>query len=106
MLRGQGSNNAPGLAALGGRLGGSAAGQGTSGTASSLAFTPFQGIELIDPKVAAERKRKAAAEDEKYFSGGTFSQVGGGGGMGPPPPKKKKEGDGGLMLPPPLPKKM
>lgn len=106
LLRGSSSSNmAPGLAALGGRSMLSGTSGAASGTASSLAFTPFQGIELIDPKVAAERKRKAAAEDERYFSGGTFTQVGSGSTM--PPMKKQDVGKakGGLMLPPPLPRK-
>ncbi|KAF8545392.1 hypothetical protein BDD12DRAFT_811614 [Trichophaea hybrida] len=106
LLRGSSSSNtAPGLAALGGRSVMSGTSGAASGTASSLAFTPFQGIELIDPKIAMERKRKAAAEDEKYFSGGTFTQVGTGSMM---PPAKKQDvgkGKGGLMLPPPLPRK-
>jgi len=37
-------------------------------TTSSLAFTPFQGIELIDPKKQKEHKREAAADEERYFS--------------------------------------
>ena len=44
----------------------------TSGLASSLAFTPVQGIELIDPTAAAERAKKA---NEKYFGDGAFSIV-------------------------------
>jgi U4/U6 small nuclear ribonucleoprotein PRP31 len=105
LRRGTSSNAAPGLAALGGRGIMSGTSGAASGTASSLAFTPFQGIELIDPKVAQERKRKAAAEEEKYFSGGTFTQVGSGSML---PPAKKQDvgkGKGGLMLPPPLPRK-
>ncbi|KAL7268596.1 U4/U6-U5 snRNP complex subunit prp31 [Rhizina undulata] len=103
LFRGAGSaTSVPGLAALGGRN--SLVGAGGSGIASSLAFTPVQGIELIDPKVAAERKRKAAAEDDRYFAGGTFSMVGGGSSM--LPNKKVDTGKGkGLMLPPPLPRK-
>ncbi|KAG0124189.1 hypothetical protein HOY82DRAFT_573800 [Tuber indicum] len=103
------SSNGPGLAALGGggrSSFGAPMGLG-SGTASSLAFTPVQGIELIDPKVAAERKRKAAAEDDRYFAGGTFSMVGGGG-LSVMPHKEQGIGRGknpGMMLPPPLPKK-
>ncbi|CCX31944.1 Similar to U4/U6 small nuclear ribonucleoprotein Prp31; acc. no. Q8CCF0 [Pyronema omphalodes CBS 100304] len=106
MFRGSTSqNSAPGLAALGGRNQLAASAGGASGTASSLAFTPFQGIELIDPKIMMERKRKAAAEDERYFSGGTFTQVGSGSML--PPPKKQDvgRGKGGLMMPPPVPKK-
>jgi len=57
------------------------------GTASSLAFTPKQGLELVDPKVRAEMERKAGADRDKWFKGGTFTQVGGAS-MMPPPPKK------------------
>lgn len=79
----------------------------SAGTASSLAFTPVQGLELVDPKRVAEMKRKRAAEEDKWFKGGTFTQVGNGGGdnsMGPPPPKKVDSG-AGKMGPPALPKK-
>ncbi|KAK2810646.1 hypothetical protein FQN49_008519, partial [Arthroderma sp. PD_2] len=48
-----------------------------SGTASSIAFTPFQGLELVDPKAQAELKRKRAAEEDRWFKSGTFTQVGG-----------------------------
>lgn len=45
----------------------------TSGMASSLAFTPHQGIELLNPEAAAEKIRRA---NDKYFSEtGTFTQV-------------------------------
>ena len=54
---------------------GSTAGAG-AGTASSLAFTPVQGLELVDPKAQAELKRKREAEDNRWFQGGTFTQVG------------------------------
>ncbi|KAF2859343.1 Nop domain-containing protein [Piedraia hortae CBS 480.64] len=47
-----------------------------AGTTSSLAFTPVQGIELVDPRVREERERKQKAEEDKYFSSGTFTQVG------------------------------
>ena len=52
-------------------------GQGTAGTASSIAFTPVQGLELVDPKAQMELKRKREAEDDRWFKGGTFTQVGG-----------------------------
>lgn len=75
-----------------------------AGTASSISFTPVQGLELVDPKVQAELKRKREAETAGYFSTGTFTQAGSGkvnGGfkvpqlppaakrtnLGPPPPK-------------------
>jgi U4/U6 small nuclear ribonucleoprotein PRP31 len=54
---------------------GSAAG---AGTASSLAFTPVQGLELVDPKVQAEMSKKRKAEEDRWFKGGSFSQIGGG----------------------------
>jgi U4/U6 small nuclear ribonucleoprotein PRP31 len=41
----------------------------TSGTASSLAFTPFQGIELVDPS----RQSKVEEANAKWFKEGTFS---------------------------------
>lgn len=101
-ILGSRSSAGPGLAALGGRS--TFGGVGPSGTASSLAFTPVQGIELIDPKVAAERKRKAAAEEDRYFAGGTFSMVGGG--ASTLPNKKVDTGKAkGLMLPPAMPRK-
>ncbi|KAI9674732.1 MAG: U4/U6-U5 snRNP complex subunit prp31 [Caeruleum heppii] len=54
----------------------STAGAG-AGTASSLAFTPVQGLELVDPKMQAELKRKREAEEDRWFKRGTFTQVGG-----------------------------
>jgi len=53
-------------------------GVGTSGIASSIAFTPVQGLELVDPKKQAEMKRKADADDDRWFKGGTFTQMGAG----------------------------
>ena len=50
----------------------------TSGTASSVAFTPVQGLELVDPKRQAELKRKRDEEHNRWFKDGTFTQVGGG----------------------------
>ncbi|KAI9847539.1 MAG: U4/U6-U5 snRNP complex subunit prp31 [Thelocarpon superellum] len=84
---------------------GSTAGAG-AGTASSLAFTPVQGLELVDPKVQAAMKRKREADEDRWFKGGTFTQIGGQGssaGSGPAPafkvpgmPARKKAdvGDG------------
>ena len=60
---------------------GTTAGAG-SGTASSLAFTPVQGLELVDPKVQAEMGRKRKAEEDGWFKGGTFTMVGGNSGEG------------------------
>ncbi|KAL8729329.1 MAG: hypothetical protein Q9166_004826 [cf. Caloplaca sp. 2 TL-2023] len=86
------------------RSSGVGGGAGTSGTASSIAFTPVQGLELVDPKIKNELKRKREEEQDRWFKGGTFTQVGGGkvdaggfkvpaipakkGDMGPPPAKK------------------
>lgn len=60
-----------------------ASGVGTSGTASTVAFTPVQGLELVDPKVQAELKRKRDEEADRWFKGGTFTQVGNSGGATP-----------------------
>lgn len=57
---------------------GSTVGSAT-GTASSLAFTPVQGLELVDPTKQAELNRKRKAEEDRWFKGGSFTQVGGGG---------------------------
>ena len=75
---GAGSGNATTLRASGLRTSGVGGGSATAGTASSIAFTPVQGLELIDPKMVAERKRKAEAAEAAgggYFSSGTFTQV-------------------------------
>lgn len=94
--------NATSLRAQGLRTSG--IGQG-AGTASSIAFTPVQGLELVDPKVQAELKRKREAENAGYFSSGTFTQVSGGSKdgfkvPGLPPAKKANTG----MAPPAKPK--
>jgi len=87
-----------------------------SGTASSLAFTPVQGLELVDPKMQAEMNRKRKAEEDRWFKGGTFTQVGSGsgssssnaanGGFKKPdlPPSKKVDTGAGKMGPPALPR--
>lgn len=46
-----------------------ASGVGTSGTSSSVAFTPVQGLELVDPKRVAEMNRKRKAEEDRWFKG-------------------------------------
>jgi len=46
-------------------------GTATSGLASSLAFTPAQSMELIDPTAAVEKTKEKRAE--KYFGDGAFS---------------------------------
>ncbi|KAI3487615.1 hypothetical protein L1887_48396 [Cichorium endivia] len=79
------------IAALRGAAGGtqSVLGRGgVDGTASSLAFTPVQGIELVDPS------RRKAQENEKWFKHGQFSLLPGAKsslpGSMPPPPKPSK----------------
>ncbi|KAF2771707.1 Nop domain-containing protein [Teratosphaeria nubilosa] len=57
-------------------------GGGSGGTQTSVAFTPVQGLELVDPKARAEAERKRKAEEDRYFKGGTFTQA----------PKKDSEG--------------
>lgn len=78
---------------------------GVSGTASSLAFTPVQGIELVDPKARQEMERKRKTEADRWFQSGTFTQVGDQSKFGS---KRVDTGQGkssGLMLPPPAPPK-
>ncbi|KAI9928770.1 hypothetical protein ASPWEDRAFT_24748 [Aspergillus wentii DTO 134E9] len=88
---------------------------GSAGTASTIAFTPVQGLELVDPKVQAELSRKRKAEEDRWFKSGTFTQVGSqnnasqgenGGFKVPPLPSRKKVDTGeGKMAPPPPPAK-
>ncbi|ORZ06591.1 Nop domain-containing protein [Lobosporangium transversale] len=69
--RGKISNrNAARLAQYGANA--NANGLATAGTASSIAFTPVQGIELVDPTAAAA---KIKAANEKYFGSGGFLKV-------------------------------
>jgi U4/U6 small nuclear ribonucleoprotein PRP31 len=51
-------------------------GGNSAGTASTIAFTPVQGLELVDPKVREEMGRKRKAEEDRWFSSGTFTNVG------------------------------
>nr|POF15988.1 u4/u6 small nuclear ribonucleoprotein prp31 [Quercus suber] len=75
---------------------------GSGGTASTIAFTPIHGIELVDPKARAEAERKRSADEDRWFKGGTFTQAGtatskvdGAGFRVPalPPAKKQKRDD-------------
>jgi U4/U6 small nuclear ribonucleoprotein PRP31 len=47
----------------------------TSGLASSLAFTPVLGLELVNPNAAAAKAEEIKALNNKYFSQGNFFQV-------------------------------
>ncbi|KGQ03045.1 Pre-mRNA-processing factor 31 [Beauveria bassiana D1-5] len=60
-------------------VGSTVGGGGGAGTASSLAFTPVQGLELVDPKKQAELSKKRKAEEDRWFQGGTFTQLSGAG---------------------------
>ncbi|KAF4770756.1 hypothetical protein HAV15_013033 [Penicillium sp. str.  len=86
---------------------------GAAGTSSTIAFTPVQGLELVDPKVQAEMKRKRDAEENRWFKSGTFTQApnqnpgnsqgGENGGFKVPaiPLKRKADTGEGKMGPPP-----
>ncbi|KAF7172360.1 hypothetical protein CNMCM5623_004576 [Aspergillus felis] len=82
---------------------------GMAGTASTIAFTPVQGLELVDPKAQAELQRKRKAEEDRWFKSGTFTQVSGqssstnGGFKVPPLPARKKVDTGEGKMPPPPP---
>ena len=113
---GQGAGNSTTFRAHGLRSSGVGGAGAGSGTASSIAFTPVQGLELVDPKAQADLKRKREAEEDRWFKGGTFTQVGNqsvvngseaNGGFKVPqlPARKKGEGEpAGKMAPPPPPK--
>ncbi|KAI5203610.1 Nop domain-containing protein [Aureobasidium subglaciale] len=70
---GFGSGTASVLRSSGLRTSGVGMGSGTS----SIAFTPVQGLELVDPKVRDEMSRKRKADEDRWFKGGTFTQIGG-----------------------------
>lgn len=44
---------------------------------SSVAFTPVQGLELVDPRAREEANRKRKAEEDRWFKGGSFTQLSG-----------------------------
>ncbi|EIW66328.1 hypothetical protein TREMEDRAFT_35229 [Tremella mesenterica DSM 1558] len=44
-----------------------------SGTATSLSFTPVQGLEIVTPSLTAASKVKEA--NDRWFAGGTFTHV-------------------------------
>lgn len=46
-----------------------------AGTASTIAFTPAQGLDLVDPTAQTELKRKRKAEEDRWFKLGSFTQV-------------------------------
>lgn len=74
-------------------------GMGTSGTASTVAFTPVQGLELVDPKAQAEMRRKREEETDRWFKGGTFTQVGNGGGAAGASGAGGESASGGFKVP-------
>jgi len=85
---GSGAGNASVMRNSGLRTSGVGGGSGTS----SVAFTPVQGLELVDPKVREEMNRKRKAEEDRWFKGGTFTQIGGG-------ESKKPRVDDGFKVP-------
>lgn len=102
------SGTASVLQARGLRASGIGSQAGAAGTSSTIAFTPVQGLELVDPKAQAELKRKREAEENRWFKSGTFTQApnnsgGENGGFKVPalPPKKKVDTGEGKMGPPP-----
>ncbi|EPS44002.1 hypothetical protein H072_2022 [Dactylellina haptotyla CBS 200.50] len=95
--------NTPGIGAMSSF--GARSTAGVSGTASSLAFTPVQGIELVDPKVKQEMERKRKAESDRWFQSGTFTQVGDQSKFGNKRVDTGESKQPGLMLPPPAPPK-
>lgn len=46
-----------------------------SGLATSLSFTPVQGLELSNPEILAQMQAKVSEANEKYFGSGGFSKV-------------------------------
>ncbi|MCJ1423961.1 U4/U6-U5 snRNP complex subunit prp31 [Sticta canariensis] len=74
-------------------------GMGTSGTASSVAFTPVQGLELVDPKAQVEMRRKQEEEADRWFKGGTFTQLGNGSGATSGSGTGGDSGSGGFKVP-------
>ncbi|EDU40104.1 U4 U6 small nuclear ribonucleoprotein Prp31 [Pyrenophora tritici-repentis] len=75
-LKGFGAGGtATSLRAQGLRTGGVGLGGG-AGT-NSIAFTPVQGLELVDPKAREEMNRKRKADDDRWFKGGAFTQLNG-----------------------------
>jgi U4/U6 small nuclear ribonucleoprotein PRP31 len=48
----------------------------SGGTASTIAFTPVQGLELVNPALRQEINRKRRAEEDRWFKDGTFTNVG------------------------------
>lgn len=86
---------------------GSTVGSATGGTASSLAFTPVQGLELVDPKMQAELSKKRKVEEDRWFKGGTFTQASGSssGFKVPDLPSAKRVDTGATKMGPPAARK-
>ena len=74
-------------------------GNATGGTTSTIAFTPVQGLELVDPKVREEMRRKRKAEEDRWFKGGTFTQISSGGGGMPAGAAPGKMDSAGFKVP-------
>ncbi|OAA63977.1 pre-mRNA splicing factor [Cordyceps fumosorosea ARSEF 2679] len=110
-ISGFGQTNSMDLRGKGLRMSGvgSTVGGPGAGTASSLAFTPVQGLELVAPKMQADLSKKRKAEEDRWFQGGTFTQLSSSGAAGssngfkiPELPASKRQNTGaGSMAPPP-----
>lgn len=98
VIPGAGSKRFGGTSATGSAV---AADLMNSGVASSLSFTPVQGIELIDPSRLAQKRK--AEEEDRWFKSGTFTMINTKpkGGLQLGPGTNKSGGSGGNMLPPP-----
>ena len=108
---GQGVSTAGNASVLGLRGSGintSLGGAGVEGTQSSIAFTPVQGLELVDPRMQAQLKRKREEDEDRWFKGGTFTQVGGAGvsSTNPSTAQHPKVDQGGFKVPALPPKKV
>lgn len=64
-----------GETALGGGTATNLRAQGFGG-ATSMAFTPALGLELVDPKAREALNRKRKADEDRWFKGGSFTHLG------------------------------
>jgi len=95
---GQGAGNATVLQNHGLRSSGVGSGAG-AGTTSIIAFTPFQGLELVNPRAKEEMERKRKAEEDRWFKSGTFTQIGGASSATTEKPQDTKVDSAGFKVP-------
>ena len=65
-------------------------GSSVSGLSSSLVFTPVQGLELVNPELAAKKAKEA---NERYFGSTVFQK------LAPTPTPVPKVGKDGFAIP-------